>query len=111
MVVADSGCCLCVLLLYTVWPGLGEMRIPVLAYAVVITLMLVFALRRYRGTTAISFSTVAAGAILFIISDSLIAWNTFHETIRYASIAIMSTYVLAQYLIVQGLVWSRERVE
>ena len=93
-------------LLYTVWPGLGEMRIPVLAYAVVITLMLVFALRRYRGTTTISFSTVAAGAILFIISDSLIACNTFHETIRYASIAIMSTYALAQYLIVQGLVWS-----
>ena len=48
VVVAGSGCCICILLLYTVWPGLGEMRIPVLAYAVVITLMLVFALHRYR---------------------------------------------------------------
>ena len=67
VVVADSVAAYVFFLLYTVWPGL-EMRIPVLAYAVVITLMLVFALRRYRGTTTISFNYSSCRSHTFHLS-------------------------------------------
>lgn len=46
------------------------------------------------------------GAILFIISDSMIAWNMFVGSIPLASVLIMFTYISAQLLIVKGLLFS-----
>lgn len=46
----------------------------------------------------------AAGAFIFVISDSLIAINKFVIPIEHAGIGIMSTYYSAQLLIVFGMV-------
>lgn len=82
---------------------LGGMKIPVLMYAIVLTAMVLAALFRFGKTSSSSFAMVFGGAILFMISDSLIAINKFLEPLPLAGIWIMVTYIAAQYLIVTGL--------
>lgn len=94
-------------LCYVLYPGLGDMRIPVLAYATVITLMCIAALFRMGRTPLFSFLFVQIGAIIFIASDSMIAWNMFYRQIPMAGLLIMTTYIIAQYLIVTGLMQHR----
>lgn len=82
---------------------LGGLKIPVLVYAIVLTWMVLTALFRFGKTTTTSFAMVFGGAILFMISDSLIAINKFLEVLPMAGFWIMVTYIAAQYLIVTGL--------
>lgn len=82
---------------------LGGMKFPVLVYAAVLTTMVVSALFRFGRTNSASFGMVFGGAILFMISDSLIAINKFLEPLPMAGFWIMITYIAAQYLIVTGL--------
>lgn len=80
------------------------MKIAVLLYAAVITGMLLSALNRKGRVEDISFILVLIGAILFFISDSLLAINKFWFSIPASGIMIMSTYMAAQFLIMLGLV-------
>jgi hypothetical protein len=47
---------------------------------------------------------VLAGAFLFVISDSSIAINKFSHHFANAGIVVMTTYLIAQYLIVLGYI-------
>jgi uncharacterized membrane protein YhhN len=89
-------------LLYYLWDGLGDMRIPVMVYAIVILTMLSAALNREGKVNRLSYLLVLLGAILFVLSDSLIAVNKFKASFALARIAIMTTYITAQYLIITG---------
>ncbi len=86
-------------LLLALWPGLNDMLIPVIVYAFVLTVMGIIGVVRNYGISIL----IVLGAILFIISDSLIAYNKFVEPVIYSRISIMFTYILAQFLIVKGL--------
>jgi uncharacterized membrane protein YhhN len=83
--------------------NLDGMKVPVIVYASVITFMTLTALYRFGRTSASSFAMVFGGAVLFMISDSLIAINKFMEPLPLASFWIMATYISAQFLIVRGL--------
>lgn len=50
----------------------------------------------------------ALGAFIFVISDSLIAINKFVTPFEYAGISIMTSYYLAQLLIVLGVIKSQK---
>jgi len=39
------------------------------------------------------------GAVLFIVSDSVLAWNRFRKKFQNAQTVILSTYYAAQWLI------------
>lgn len=94
-------------LLLIVFPGIpAEMKIPVVIYASVITTMVIVAVNRYGKVSETSFRTVALGALLFMLSDSLIALNKFYfnENLWKASFLIMLLYISGQYLIAQGTV-------
>jgi uncharacterized membrane protein YhhN len=82
--------------------GLGDMKLPVLIYTVVILSMLLAAINREQKVNRQSFLMVLAGAILFILSDSLIAINRFEQPFELARTAILSSYTTAQYLIAVG---------
>jgi uncharacterized membrane protein YhhN len=84
-------------------PSLGEMRVPVYAYAAAIGSMLWAALNRYKKTSPKSFVLVTFGAFLFVFSDAMIAWNKFVGPFWNAGLLIMLTYIAAQTLIVSGL--------
>jgi len=91
-------------LIVFLYNDLGKMRIPVILYAVVILLMLSGAINRIEKVNRKSYRFVLAGAILFVISDSFIAINKFSMPFECSSIVIMTTYVFAQFLIIQGYV-------
>lgn len=93
-----------ILLLIYLYSALGDMRLPVIVYAVVITLMGIAALHRFGKTSDYSFAFVFIGALLFIASDSMIAINKFQLPFNSAPFLIMVTYIAAQYLIVSGCV-------
>ncbi len=85
-------------------PSLGIEKYPVILYIFVIALMAYFAfLRRYQ-TNSWSFLAIMLGAVLFIISDSILAANKFVAYIANSGLLIMSTYMLAQYGITLGTV-------
>lgn len=90
-------------LVVVLYPTLGGLRIPVMLYALVITVMALQALFRFGYTTIKSFALIFCGAICFMISDSLLAINKFLQPVPMASLCIMATYILAQYLIVEGV--------
>jgi uncharacterized membrane protein YhhN len=61
------------------------------------------ALFRFGYTNKKSFTLIFIGALFFMISDSLLAINKFLTPVPLASLGIMFTYMLAQYLIVEGV--------
>jgi len=86
-----------------VLPALGSLKTPVLVYAVVIVVMVMTALFRHGRTSASSFWLVFSGAVLFMVSDSILALNKFLGSIPNADFYIMLTYIGAQFLIVEGV--------
>jgi uncharacterized membrane protein YhhN len=78
-------------------------QVPLVVYGLILALMILAAWFRKGQTTDESFQLVVLGAALFIISDSILAINRFSHTIPFAGVAIMGTYIIAQWLIVNGL--------
>ena len=93
-----------IVLLSCLYADLAGMRLPVILYTIVILFMLAGALNRIEKVKKVSFYLVLAGAIMFVISDSVIAFNKFVHQFDSSGIVIMSTYVIAQYLIVAGYI-------
>ena len=78
----------------------NSLIIPIVIYMITITIMAISASE--RNTNSESFRMVLLGAILFLLSDSLIAIDKFIVPISFQTFLIMGTYVLAQYLIAIG---------
>jgi len=88
-----------VVMMRVVVPGAGGMKAPVVVYIVVITIMAALAADRFivfGGTRALF---AFAGAVLFVVSDSVLAVNRFARKIPRAQLAILSAYFAAQLLL------------
>ncbi len=84
-------------------PRLDEgLMIPVIAYVVAISCMGILAAFRYTRTFPRSFWMVLVGAVLFIVSDSLLATNRFLRPLSWGPTAVTITYALAQFMIAAG---------
>ena len=82
--------------------GLGDMYFPALAYTVIICLMAIMARKRWKKSDNQSFWLVMIGASFFVVSDSILAVNRFLGEFEMSNLAIMTTYLLAQFLLVEG---------
>jgi len=106
-IVFRIGCL--IILLYVVGmisfllPTLGTLKVPVIIYAFVISTMLLFAFNGFLSWSKPGNKYVFYGAVTFIISDSILAINKFYTPIQKGSFFIMVTYLVAQYLIVDGI--------
>jgi uncharacterized membrane protein YhhN len=89
-------------LITILYPKLGDLKIPVVVYALVLSLMVIQAIFRYGFTSWKSFWLMTIGAMSFMLSDSLLAINKFLSPLPNAGLSIMFTYMLAQYLITLG---------
>jgi uncharacterized membrane protein YhhN len=85
-------------------PKLGDLKIPVVIYAIVICTMLLFSMHVYSRLNKPANLLFIAGALLFTASDSMLAINKFFKPFAGAGIWIMLTYCAAQFCIVQGIV-------
>lgn len=86
------------LLALVLLPKAGELAPAVMFYLLAILFMALSA-AAHRGASALLF----AGAVSFMISDSLIAINKFLTPLPLSGLAVMSTYYLAQLLLVTGI--------
>lgn len=83
---------------FYLYPHLGDMKIPVLLYTVALTAMIVFAVVQRLSVL------IAIGSIFFMISDMSLAVQKFVLTDVNLDVFIMTTYCLAQYLMVKGII-------
>jgi uncharacterized membrane protein YhhN len=91
------------ILLSTLFPYLGQMKIPVVVYGAVISTMFFVALHLLFHKSKANMQIVA-GAVLFVASDSILAFNKFYSSFNNAGLLIMLTYAFAQYFITKGIV-------
>ena len=92
-------------MLILLFPGMEGMMKPIIAvYALSLIAMSMMALNRSGRVGDSSFKLVFVGSLLFLLSDSMIAFNKFHSAIPLAGFLIMLTYISAQYLIMRGLI-------
>ena len=70
----------------------GTERIGVCIYALLICTMLVTAMLQRS-------SLFALGAVLFVFSDFILAWNKYVEPVPYRHYLVLVTYFLAQWLL------------
>jgi len=96
-------------LLLFLFGHLGDLAVPVVVYALVLLAMAGFAFQRNGFTSVDSYRLVTIGAMLFVLSDSLLAINQFVSPIPLASFGVMGTYIGAQFLIVKGLIHHNNR--
>lgn len=85
-------------------PFLGGMKYPVIVYGLVISFMLLVAMHLYDLKDNHTARFILTGAILFVVSDSILAINKFYKPYAWASWAIMLTYLLAQWMLVKGTI-------
>jgi len=78
-------------------PYLSEaMKIPVSLYAFALGSMLYFAIR-------LNNRMITWGAFLFVVSDSVLAFGKFYYSFPGISFVVMSTYIVAQLLLISAL--------
>jgi len=85
-------------------PFLGNMKLPVRIYGVVLSFMVMLAMHTLFGKNKKAGVWMTTGAILFVASDSLLAFNKFFSPFNYSGLIIMLTYGLAQLFITEGAV-------
>lgn len=82
----------------------AELRAPVAVYVLVIALMAAQALGRAAQLQTDASRTVALGACIFMLSDSVLAVDRFVQPVPLALLWVLATYYAAQFCIVHGMV-------
>jgi uncharacterized membrane protein YhhN len=86
--------------------GQGRMRLPIIVYSVVISLMLLSAMIKLNDLTwsASASILVAVGAFLFYLSDVILAWNKFVAPFQHGRIYNIAAYHLGQIALIAGVI-------
>jgi uncharacterized membrane protein YhhN len=79
------------------WPSLGLLRIPVVCYVTVISIMSWQAIARWRVLGTHHAMVAAAGSVFFLMSDSALAIRKFVAPFPGATLVILATYYAAQW--------------
>lgn len=101
--IAIATCAILVISFYLyLRPHLGHMKLPVMIYILVISMMVMMACFRNLRVNVLSFNLILIGALLFMLSDAILAYDKFVQPFSAGSVVIMATYMAAQYLIIIG---------
>lgn len=93
-----------VALLAWLWPDVPPaMTLPVAAYAAVLVTMAMSVLHWRTHLARPVFATLMAGALLFVLSDSLLAINKFGHSFEWSRVSVMATYIVGQWLMAQSV--------
>lgn len=90
--------------LAVLWPGIAPaLRPPVLAYMLCLVAMAAQAMARARSLATPASTLAAIGGLLFLSSDTLLAYNKFHAPLPAAALLVLGTYYAALYLLARSL--------
>ncbi len=95
--------------LWLLFPYLDALKIPVTVYGITIGSMLLLALNTKHKLQDKTASLFIFGAVLFVISDSVLAVNLFAYKHLVLGLVVMITYAAAQYLIVKGAIANQQQ--
>jgi len=86
--------------------GQARMRMPIIIYSTVISLMLLSAMMKMTDITwnANAATLVGVGAFLFYVSDIILAWHKFVAPIQYGRIYNIGAYHLGQIMLIAGVI-------
>ncbi|MBM3182007.1 MAG: lysoplasmalogenase [Chloroflexi bacterium] len=86
--------------------GQGRMRGPILVYSIIISLMILSAMLKLTDVKweAGAALLVSLGAILFYISDIILAWNKFVSPLQHGRIYNIAAYHLGQIALIAGVI-------
>ena len=87
------------LMFFLLAPKLGPMKVPVFVYIAAITAMAGFAAARYVDLGGTRTLLAFVGAVLFLVSDSVLAYDRFARKVPAARLLVLGTYFPAQLLI------------
>ncbi|MGH8530453.1 MAG: lysoplasmalogenase [Nevskiales bacterium] len=85
--------------LYLLLPRVGALKLPVAAYTLALNVMAVLACSRLLVLETQAATYAAIGAVLFLLSDSILSWNKFVKPFAVAELLLLSTYFAGQTLI------------
>ena len=95
--------------LYVVLPKVdAPLKVPIGIYALIISIMLLTVLNRWKSVNAASFQWALVGALLFVMSDSILAINKFVQPFAMSHIFIMLTYAFGQFMIIEGVILNKK---
>ncbi|WP_162946547.1 lysoplasmalogenase [Chitinophaga barathri] len=103
-----EGAVLVVIIIYAVRlvqrlvANLGDMKPAVIVYTAVISLMFLSAVRAFGLNSSKAGRLCIGGALLFVLSDSILAIEKFLTPFPGSGILVMLTYGIAQWMIVDG---------
>lgn len=80
-------------------PYAGRLKLPVVGYFIAISAMVWFAINRWQELGSDAALVASVGAVLFAVSDSILAINRFVRPFHVAQALILGTYYLGQTLI------------
>jgi uncharacterized membrane protein YhhN len=86
-------------LIRALWPHLGGLRAPVAVYGAALLVMAWQAAERWAVAGMMPPLLAAIGAGLFVVSDSVLAWQRFVRPVRHGHALVLGTYFAAQWLI------------
>ena len=97
------------LLLFLLKDFLKDLFIPVLVYGVVICIFGAVSLIDFLNTKSRNSLLMFFGALVFIVSDAVLAINKFYYAALVLQVAVMVTYISAQYLIYSAMVLDEKK--
>ena len=86
--------------------GQARMRMPIILYSTVISIMLLSAMMKIMDITWGSNAAllVSGGAFMFYISDIILAWNKFVAPIQHGRIYNIAAYHIGQIMLIAGVI-------
>ncbi|HEX2211707.1 MAG TPA: lysoplasmalogenase [Longimicrobium sp.] len=96
-----------IVLMRAIWSRLGDLRAPVAVYAAALLVMAWQAAERWALLGTMPALLAAAGAGLFVISDSVLAWERFRGKVAHGPAVVLGTYFAAQWLIASSVSTTR----
>jgi uncharacterized membrane protein YhhN len=97
------------LLIFTLKDSLHEMLASVVIYGLTIATFGAVSFFDFLNTKSKKSLLMLFGAVVFMISDSLLAINKFYNPAHILEVFVMVTYVLAQYLIFMSMISETEK--
>ncbi len=86
--------------LLVLWPGLSAgLRLPVLGYVICLLAMSAQSITRDLHLRNSGSRMAAIGGLLFMLSDTLLAYNRFHAALPWSALLILGTYYPALWCI------------
>lgn len=94
---------LAALLYFLIHSRLNQLHTPVIIHILVMVMMVSTARERFKRTSLLSFTQVFLGALLLMVSESILALHLFFRPVPNVEVLVMGSYILAQLLIVMGI--------